>query len=74
MLQPSLRPRPGLALADCVNDVCPLTGRPVSADALAVYRGRVVGFSDRTARDAFLSTLVAFETAIRPAPGVCCAA
>jgi hypothetical protein len=34
----------------------------------------VVGFSDRAARDAFLSAIVAFETAIRPAPGVCCAA
>jgi hypothetical protein len=74
MSDPSPRLRPVLRLADCVNDVCPASGRPVSADALALYRGRVVGFSDRAARDAFLSAIVAFETAIRPAPGVCCAA
>lgn len=55
----------------CVNDVCPLTGRPVSADALTFYKGKVVGFADRTARDRFLATIVAFETAIRPPPTPC---
>jgi hypothetical protein len=65
---PTLPPvRVALALSDCVNDVDPWTGRPVSADALARYKGRVVGFSDRASRDAFLAALVAFETAIQPA-------
>jgi hypothetical protein len=63
--------RLALRLADCVNDVCPVTGRAVSADALARYKGRVVGFANRAARDAFVGALVAFETAIQPAPRFC---
>ncbi|HUG62810.1 MAG TPA: glutathione S-transferase [Methylomirabilota bacterium] len=62
-----------LSLADCVNDVCPWTGRPVSADALTRYKGRVIGFADRASRDTFVSALVAFETAILPAPRICAA-
>jgi len=65
---------PQLSFADCVNDVCPWTGRPVSADALARYKGRVIGFADRPSHDAFLSAIVAFETAILPAPTVCAVA
>ncbi len=65
MSAPALAP---LALADCANDVCPWTGRPVSPDALALYRGHVVGFADRASRDRFLAAIVALETAIRPAP------
>lgn len=59
-----------LSLADCVNDVCPWTGKPVSPDALTRYRGKVVGFADRAARDAFLAAMVAFETAIQAPPVV----
>jgi len=69
-----------LSLADCVNDVCPWTGKPVSGSALTLYKGKVVGFADRGARDAFLAAMVAFETAIlappvlrtctRPLPGL----
>ncbi|BBE72329.1 hypothetical protein [Oharaeibacter diazotrophicus] len=69
-----------LSLADCVNDVCPWTGKPVSGTALTLYKGKVVGFADRAARDAFLAAMVAFETAIlappvlktctRPLPGM----
>jgi hypothetical protein len=58
----------GLNLRDCVNDVCPLSGRPVSDDALTLYKGKVVGFADRAARDSFLASLVAFETAIQAPP------
>jgi len=57
-------------IEDCVNDLCPLTRRPVSPDALTFYKGKVVGFADRQARDAFLATMVAFETAIQPPPVV----
>ena len=57
-----------LNLADCVNDVCPLTGRPVSEEALTLYKGKVVGFADRAARDHFVATVVAFETAIQLPP------
>jgi hypothetical protein len=59
-----------LAVADCVNDVCPWTGKPVSADALTLYKGKVVGFADRRARDSFLAAMIAFETAIQPPPAV----
>lgn len=61
-----------LSLDDCVNDVCPWTGKPVSADALTRYKGKVIGFADRTSRDAFLAALVAFETAIQAPPKVVC--
>lgn len=58
------------SLRDCVNDVCPATGRPVSGDALALYKGRVVGFADKATRDLVMGAFVALETAIRPAPCV----
>ena len=35
---------PDLRLEDCVNAVCPWSGKPVSADSLTLYRGHVVGF------------------------------
>lgn len=57
-------------IEDCVNDLCPLTRRPVSPDALTLYKGRVVGFADRQARDTFLAAMLAFETAIQPPPVV----
>lgn len=57
-------------LEDCVNDLCPITRRPVSSDALTYYKGKVVGFADRQARDTFLAAMLAFETAIQPPPEV----
>jgi hypothetical protein len=59
-----------LDIADCVNDVCPWTGKPVSADALTLYKGKVVGFADRRARDSFLAATIAFETALLAPPAV----
>ncbi|MCG8544724.1 MAG: glutathione S-transferase, partial [Alphaproteobacteria bacterium] len=35
---------PALRLEDCINDVCPWSGKPVSPDSLTDYRGQVVGF------------------------------
>ena len=62
-----------LDLRDCANDVCPWTGKPVSAEALTVYKGRVIGFADRRARDLFLAAMVAFETALQaPLPPKVC--
>lgn len=55
-------------IEDCVNDVCPLTGRPVTPEGLTWYKGRVVGFADREARDRFTAAVVAFETAIQLPP------
>ena len=42
-----------LDIADCVNDACPWSGKPVSADSLTLYRGQVVGFCNPGCRDKF---------------------
>lgn len=42
-----------LKLEDCVNEVCPWSGDPVSADSLTLYRGQVVGFCNTGCRDKF---------------------
>lgn len=53
-----------LVLADCVNQVCPWSGRPVSADALMRYRGRVIGFCNAGCRDKFARAVAMFDAAI----------
>jgi hypothetical protein len=53
-----------LDLGDCVNDVCPWSGKPVSADSLTTFRGKVVGFCNPVCRDKFESAATAFDTAI----------
>ena len=53
-----------LDIADCINDVCPVSGRPVSADALALYRGAVVGFCNPGCRDKFAAAVDHFEKAL----------
>ena len=53
-----------LRLEDSVNDRCPWSGDPVSADALTLYRGRVVGFCNPGCRDKFESATTAFDAAI----------
>ena len=40
-------------LEECVNDVCPWSGKPVSADSLTHYQGAVVGFCNPGCRDEF---------------------
>ncbi len=42
-----------LKLAECINDTCPWSGKPVSADSLMRYRGEVVGFCNPGCRDKF---------------------
>ncbi|SON54529.1 hypothetical protein HDIA_0988 [Hartmannibacter diazotrophicus] len=54
---------PRLDFAACINDVCPISGRPVSPDALALYRGEVVGFETTGHRDQFLAAILMFESA-----------
>jgi hypothetical protein len=51
-------------LEDCVNDVCPWSGEPVSSDSLTQYRGAVVGFCNPGCRDKFDAATHAFDTAI----------
>ncbi len=54
-----------LNLADCVNDVCPWSGDPVSADSLIRYQGKVVGFCNPGCRDKFDTATRAFDAAIQ---------
>ena len=54
-----------LTLSDCVNEVCPWSGKPVSADSLTLYRGKVVGFCNTGCRDKFESAISDFDKAIR---------
>ena len=54
----------GLRLEDCVNQVCPWSGEPVSADSLTQYRGKVVGFCNPGCRDKFDAAANTFDAAI----------
>ena len=53
-----------LRLEDCVNQVCPWSGKPVGADSLTLYRGQVVGFCNPGCVEKFDSATSAFDTAI----------
>ena len=55
---------PELNLEDCVNQTCPWSGEPVSADSLTLYRGKVVGFCNTGCRDKFDAAAQAFDAAI----------
>ena len=50
-----------LNIQDCINDLCPWSGKPVSADSLTVYRGQVVGFCNTGCRDKFEKAVGQFE-------------
>ena len=49
---------PELNIADCINETCPWSGKPVRPDSLTEYKGQVVGFCNPGCRDKF-------DTAIR---------
>jgi hypothetical protein len=51
-------------LEECVNQVCPWSGKPVSADSLTRYRGAVVGFCNPGCKDKFEAATHAFDAAI----------
>ena len=53
-------PRP----EECVNQVCPWSGKPVSVDSLTHYRGAVVGFCNPGCRDKFDAAARTFDAAI----------
>lgn len=50
--------------ADCINQNCPWSGKPVSADSLTTYKGQVVGFCNTGCRDKFETAVNHFETAL----------
>ena len=54
----------GPRLEDCVNETCPWSGKPVSADSLTRYRGQVVGFCNTGCRDKFETAVRAFDAKI----------
>ena len=54
----------GPRLDQCVNQVCPWSGKPVSADSLTHYRGEVVGFCNPGCRDKFDAAARSFDAAI----------
>jgi hypothetical protein len=53
-----------LRLDDCINETCPWSGKPVSADSLTLYRGRVVGFCNTGCRDKFEAATRALDSVI----------
>jgi YHS domain-containing protein len=53
-----------LRIEDAVNQTCPWSGEPVSADSLTTYRGKVVGFCNPGCRDKFDAAAKAFDSAI----------
>lgn len=55
-----------LNLDDCINNICPWSGKPVSADSLTVYKGQVVGFCNPGCRDKFQTATDVFEKHITP--------
>ena len=50
-----------LDIADAINEICPWSGKPISADALTLYNGAVVGFCNPECRDKFARAIQAFE-------------
>ena len=52
-----------LHIADCINETCPWSGKPVQADSLTQYNGNVVGFCNPGCRDQFESAVRHFEEA-----------
>ncbi|NNG03202.1 MAG: glutathione S-transferase [Inquilinus sp.] len=50
-----------LDLADCINETCPWSGKPVAADSLTTYRGRVVGFCNPGCREKFDKAIGQFD-------------
>ena len=54
-------PSESLNIADAINETCPWSGKPISADALTLYNGAVVGFCNPECRDKFARAIQAFE-------------
>ena len=47
--------------ADCINKICPWSGKPVSPDSLTSYRGHVVGFCNPGCREKFEKAIGDFD-------------
>ncbi|TVR09259.1 MAG: glutathione S-transferase [Salinarimonadaceae bacterium] len=53
-----------LKIEDAVNATCPWSDKPISEDALTLYRDRVVGFCNPGCRDKFEKAVAMFDAAI----------
>jgi len=53
-----------LNLDDCINDVCPWSGKPVQADSLTRYKGQTVGFCNPGCKEKFETAVAAFENVL----------
>jgi len=53
-----------LLIADCINEVCPWSGKPVSENSLTLYKGHVVGFCNTGCKDKFEKAVQMFDAAI----------
>jgi len=58
-----------LDIKDCINDICPWSGDPVSADSLTLYNGNVVGFCDTGCRDKFEKATLHFDKSLGASHG-----
>ena len=54
-------PTERLNIEDAINEICPWSGKPISAEALTLYNGAVVGFCNPECRDKFARAIQAFE-------------
>ena len=57
-------PNDSLRIEDAVNETCPWSGKPVSADSLTLYKGAVVGFCNTGCREKFDKAVRHFEDAL----------
>ena len=55
-----------LDINDCINEICPWSGKPVQADSLIKYDGKVVGFCNPGCRDKFEAAIRHFGGASLP--------
>ena len=53
-----------LRIEDCINDLCPFSGKPVEPDSLTRHDGRVVGFCNPGCRDKFAAEPQRFPEAL----------
>lgn len=53
-----------LRIEDAINETCPWSGEPITAEALTRYRGEVVGFCNTGCRDKFKAAVDHFEAAL----------
>jgi len=55
-----------LDIKDCINNICPWSGNPVSEDSLTMYNGNIVGFCNTGCRDKFEKAVTHFDKHLGP--------